>query len=672
MEGSWSQRCDALVVAAVGALLYVNTLKAGFLLDDTVAIRANPDVVTPDRTTLQDVWADDFWGTPLNDSKSHKSFRPLTTLTFRWTVELFGVSPWAFHVGNVVIYGVCCAVFTWFLQRLGVLSRGACVAAALLFACHPVHVENVAQLVGRADTLGMIFFVLSMDAYLSGARCCEARLMRGVAYGVLASALCFASMLCKEVGLLALACGCAFDMILVAQFLRRETYKDAASRKSLWAALLRMALAAAVSCGMLYWSMAIRGRISPRPQYIENPIQREELWTTRALWYSEVHFWYFFLLVCPIYSCQDWGFNVIPCPDYPVKAAVTYLIVFGAPLAALATAHRERVAIATALLVITFVPASGVLLVGTVLAERLLLIPSAGFALGAAAAWDAWDGAQQTAETPAAAKNNKTPPRAARGFSVVQWGVLGIVLAWYGGRTVTRNEDWVDPESLYKSGVATCPTSAKGHLQLSAELAVLGKLQEPLYRESLEKALAIYPKYGHALQNLAELHRGEPKAMELLKQALQVNPGSVEIMADLGEVMCKHGEVEEGLVLLRKAVGKEKQKRSPNPSVLGKLATGLFLYDHSQQPATYPHIDEIHDLYTEVIHISETVEYWRAAPGHMECSVRVDMLIPALAQAQRFEQAKKVALSIPPHCKKLMKAETLKQYAGVFNGGKPI
>ena len=44
------------------------------------------------------------------------------------------------------------------------------VVAALLFTCHPVHVEAIASLVGRADCLSGLFYLLAIIAYSSSLR----------------------------------------------------------------------------------------------------------------------------------------------------------------------------------------------------------------------------------------------------------------------------------------------------------------------------------------------------------------------------------------------------------------------------------------------------------------------------------------------------------------------
>lgn len=69
------------LVAAVGVLTYTNSLRGEFVHDDIPAIVTNKDVLG--LNPVLEVFKNDFWGTPMSDPHSHKSYRPLTTLTFR-------------------------------------------------------------------------------------------------------------------------------------------------------------------------------------------------------------------------------------------------------------------------------------------------------------------------------------------------------------------------------------------------------------------------------------------------------------------------------------------------------------------------------------------------------------------------------------------------------------
>uniref|UniRef100_A0A182NVA4 Transmembrane and TPR repeat-containing protein 3 n=1 Tax=Anopheles dirus TaxID=7168 RepID=A0A182NVA4_9DIPT len=70
-----------LLVGLIAALCYLNGIQGDFVHDDIPAITLNKDVLG--HGPVAQVFRNDFWGTPMADLSSHKSYRPLTTLTFR-------------------------------------------------------------------------------------------------------------------------------------------------------------------------------------------------------------------------------------------------------------------------------------------------------------------------------------------------------------------------------------------------------------------------------------------------------------------------------------------------------------------------------------------------------------------------------------------------------------
>ncbi|PBC28313.1 Transmembrane and TPR repeat-containing protein [Apis cerana cerana] len=73
--------CIYATVALVAVACYLNALGGDFVHDDIPAVVRNKDVLA--QTPLTTLLKNDFWGTPMRDVNSHKSYRPLTTLTFR-------------------------------------------------------------------------------------------------------------------------------------------------------------------------------------------------------------------------------------------------------------------------------------------------------------------------------------------------------------------------------------------------------------------------------------------------------------------------------------------------------------------------------------------------------------------------------------------------------------
>lgn len=68
-------------ISFVAIVSYLNGIHGDFVHDDIPAITQNKDVIGVNEMTK--MFLNDFWGTPMSDTNSHKSYRPLTVLSFR-------------------------------------------------------------------------------------------------------------------------------------------------------------------------------------------------------------------------------------------------------------------------------------------------------------------------------------------------------------------------------------------------------------------------------------------------------------------------------------------------------------------------------------------------------------------------------------------------------------
>ena len=75
-----------LLVCIASIMCYANSLFGNFVHDDLVAIVNNPDVTQVN--SIGDLWMNDFWGKSLLHPTSHKSFRPLCVVTFRYVTKV--------------------------------------------------------------------------------------------------------------------------------------------------------------------------------------------------------------------------------------------------------------------------------------------------------------------------------------------------------------------------------------------------------------------------------------------------------------------------------------------------------------------------------------------------------------------------------------------------------
>src|SRR5262249_26131651 len=97
------------------------------------------------------------------------NWHPVTWLSHMTDVELFGVTPGAHHVVNLLLHGVnTLLLFGILYAATRAAGRSAFVAA--LFAVHPLHVESVAWIAERKDVLSTCFLLLTVAAYLAYVR----------------------------------------------------------------------------------------------------------------------------------------------------------------------------------------------------------------------------------------------------------------------------------------------------------------------------------------------------------------------------------------------------------------------------------------------------------------------------------------------------------------------
>ncbi|GIY00468.1 protein O-mannosyl-transferase Tmtc3 [Caerostris darwini] len=98
-----------VLLVALVVLCYKNSLKCSLVFDDLAAIRDNRDLRP--HTPLINIFRNDFWGTPLAKEQSHKSYRPLTVLSFRLNYAVHELEPLGYHALNVLLHACVCILF---------------------------------------------------------------------------------------------------------------------------------------------------------------------------------------------------------------------------------------------------------------------------------------------------------------------------------------------------------------------------------------------------------------------------------------------------------------------------------------------------------------------------------------------------------------------------------
>lgn len=173
------------LIFAVAVALYLPTVTYDFVQDDRVIVVGNPAVHSFSQAVRG--FSRPYWPPP----NAGGLYRPLTILSYAVDWRLTGGRPWLFHLMNSLWHGLAAVLVVLVLVRW--LPEPAAFAAGLVFALHPVHVEAVAGIVGRAELLaavGLLGAVLSARrGWWPAAIACAAMAMFSKEHGVVAGIL---------------------------------------------------------------------------------------------------------------------------------------------------------------------------------------------------------------------------------------------------------------------------------------------------------------------------------------------------------------------------------------------------------------------------------------------------------------------------------------------------
>ena len=549
LQVTTSPRLVALL-AVLTLIVYVNALPAGFTFDDEPQIVHNPTVTNG--IDLLSILA-----TPLPPGDL---YRPATVLSFALNQALAPGDAMIFHAVNVALHVLVTLLVFWLAFELFESARIAAIAATL-FALHPIHTEAVTSLVGRAEEMGALFGLLAI-VLAAPARGPEPRSVSGTKH--MASLVAFTmALLSKESALTTL------PLLLLYRVARR----DESLAAGMWRELRSLYWVPYALCLALFlclrWSVV--SIQAPAPVTPLDNILAFVPSSVRIRSALGVLWDYFALLNVPLMLSADYSYAQVPV----VTSWLNPRALAGAALLAtagvVALGHRRAaIRFAAAFPFVALLVTSNLLFpIGTVKAERLLYFPSVGWVLLAAFGIDLL--LQRDRYRPAAVL------------------LLLVLVAGYAARTWSRNLDWRDDASLYRSMVKSAPQSAKSlyNFGLDLQLRHADEFAVPQFRRALAiypgwadaamsigiayersgsiddaaawyaKALDVDPAFGKAHTNLCHVlyKRGRfAEAVEACRRGLRYAPTDANLLKGLGTSLLGVGEWDKGLAVLRRAV----------------------------------------------------------------------------------------------------------------------
>lgn len=540
-----------VLVAALALVTYANSLQGELFLDDRPAIAENVYVV--ERGWAEIFTRPSWWGIQTKIT----TWRPLTTFSFALNHALHGLEPTGFHVANVVLHAAASVLLLAVLARL--VPWATALVAALLFAVHPVHTEAVASVVGRAEALAAVGFFAAWWCFLAAEGVWrsrgDARRSPGdgrqstgdgpAPFGMLDVAGIAAY------GLAMLAKEHAIMLLPVLVFADALGAPPGGLRAALRARMTRYAALLAAAIVFVVVRVRLSGELTPAIPPLDNPLVTLGL-ASRMMTAIAVVAYYALRLAFPLWLSADYtAWQIAPVTSPLDPRFLAGLAVLLAVPSGIAWAWRRDRALALGLgfMTLTFVLISNlVFLIATIMAERWIYLPSAGFCLAAAALL----------------------ARVARGRQLAV--VAGVIVAILAARAWTRNEVWRNPMAFFSTLVTTSPRSSLAHQGYADALAAAGRSEEA--RAEYAAALAIAPENWRAEYNLGNLKLAlgdVAGAVASYERTLALEPEMTKAMINLGAAESRRGNASAAVGWLRRAV-----EREPNvPSIHTSLANVL-------------------------------------------------------------------------------------------------
>jgi hypothetical protein len=152
-----SPRRIYLAVAGCALIVYLGALWNRWAWDDIPIIVYNPLLLSP--SALWRAFLSPYSPPALGGTL----YRPLTIASYALDLILWGGTAW-FHWVNIVWHAGVSVLVAVLARRLS--GDRAALVAGLVFAAHPVHVEAVANVVGRAELMAALFALLAVYAAL--------------------------------------------------------------------------------------------------------------------------------------------------------------------------------------------------------------------------------------------------------------------------------------------------------------------------------------------------------------------------------------------------------------------------------------------------------------------------------------------------------------------------
>ena len=545
----WINLLCIFTIITVVFIAYANSLQNDFVWDDEFLVRDNAFIRS--FSHIKDIFTSYLASSSGN---VNNFYRPIQDLSYMTDYFLWGYDPKGFHLTNVLLHAICAVlVYILFLRILS--DYKAPFLTAVLFGIHPINTEAVTYVAGRADSLYLLFFLLSFILFLKTVQSLERHSKMEYGLYILSLFCYFLSILSKEIGII-------LPLILIlyhAVFLKNSPV-HAAGRKLYLPYFVIFVLYLFLRKTALDFSS-----FSPSFAMAKYPLYQRMLTTSKAIAV------YLRLLILPFGLHMERNVKVARSLFEPgaFSSLLILVVIFFGVLKAYKK-DLKSIFFASMWFFAGLLPVSNIVPINSFIAEHWVYLSAIGvFAI--------------------AGMGMVRLLKSGHFFKIMSILVCIGAVFFYIFLTIDRNKDWRDEVTFFKDTIKYAPNNERLHLNFGNTYLEHGMKREALeeYKRAIElrpnndiayanigsvyisegrlnearinteKALSINPRFPQALFNLGVIYHstGNMKAAEeSYEKALELHPDFLNCHMNLASLYLKKGEIEEAKKHWREAL----------------------------------------------------------------------------------------------------------------------
>jgi tetratricopeptide (TPR) repeat protein len=512
---SWKLSAAVGLLAVALSLAYANSFHRPFIFDDAPSIvenqsirhLASPQVLAapPDAITT--------------------SGRPVVNLSLAVNYAIGGLAVEGYHLVNLALH-ILAAVTLFSLVRrtlllpalsaqFGTAATGLALAVALLWAVHPLQTESVTYIVQRAESIGGLFYLLTLYCFVRAAVAARASVWYAAAVG-----MCALGMASKEVMVSAPLMAALYDRTFIAGSFReslRRRWRLWLALASTWVLLALLHHMSRNRGGSAGFGLGVTGWQYARTQF------------GCIIHYLRLAFW-------PSPLVLDYGYPIAGKAAEILPYAVGVFLLLVATAAALAL--RPRWGFLGAWFFAILAPTSSLVpLPGQTEAEHRMYLPLAAVVALVVL------GAYHVCGRPGLR---------------CRWAMAALVpavAAALGFGTYQRNKAYRSELAIWDDTVRKVPLNDRAYLSRGSAYWTSGQPEAAI--KDYDKCIALNPRYAKAYVGRGNVYSGQGHYDEALRDydhALKLNPDLADAYNGRGSVFGYKGQVDAAIRDFNRAI----------------------------------------------------------------------------------------------------------------------